>query len=110
LDVCRLFFYAESIEDYETVYALYIHGENWLIPEKEEFLRQIKNDSVSRDNSKKLLNVLKEDIKDVIISKREPGAYIVMNFDKETFFGKTIGFSMVKSKKGLWKVQFLPLQ
>lgn len=54
LDVCRLYFYAEDKKNYETMYALYIHDEKYLVPTKEEFLMDVKNDKVSRVNDEKL--------------------------------------------------------
>lgn len=113
IDVCKMYFYAESKKDYETLYSLYLKEEKAMLPTKDVFLKEA-SDAVSQENISKLLRILKEDVKDIRVTQtgreKEETAVVNIYFDKETFYGTEISFSMSVSKNGIWKVNYLPLQ
>ncbi len=111
-EVCRLYFFAESKKDYDTVYSLYLNEGNYQIPDKQEWTKDIDN-AINHENTAKFLKVLKEDVKSVEVIDRETNAIVQINhinYKKDNQWGNYTWFSVLKSKAGIWKVQFMPLQ
>jgi hypothetical protein len=109
-DVCRLYFYAQSKNDYNTLYSLYLQDEVYVIPTKEEFLRDIDN-KVNVENTAKLIKVLKEKVTDVQLEYGEGNALVKIYIDDREFWDNDyIWFNLLKTKTGIWKVQFMPMQ
>jgi hypothetical protein len=109
-DVCRLYFYAESKNDYETLYSLYLNDEIYQIPTKKEFLKDIDNE-VNIENTAKLLKVLEEDVYNVKVGYGEANALVKIYINDKEFWGNDyMWFNVLKSKTGIWKVQFMPMQ
>jgi hypothetical protein len=104
IDIFFLYYHAYAIEDYETMYALYIDDEMYLKPfptvtsfldaietENQVQLQFIKDEIINNDN-------LKEVIDD------ESHAGVLISEEKGLFFG------ISKNENGIWKVNWLPIQ
>ncbi len=107
LDVFRLYYHAQHVDDQETLYALYKKGENIGIPDKETFLNE--QDEVTKENEKQLYEKLKEVkyFRELYISNHET----VINFAFSNEPTSDFGFRLVKDlTTNAWKVAWLPMQ
>jgi len=109
-DICKLYFHAEDKGDYETMYALYYSEDDYFVPTLDGFLKDMANDSVGRQNSRKFLRSLRRDIQTIEIYTGEKEAKIVFTFKNMNPDENKKGFTLLKSNNGIWKVRYLPMQ
>jgi hypothetical protein len=104
IDIFFLYYHAYAIQDYETMYALYIDDEMYLkpFPTVTSFL-----DAIETENHKVQLQFIKDEIlnndnlKEVIDDESHAGVWI--SEEKGLFFG------ISKNENGIWKVNWYPL-
>ncbi|MBE4909091.1 hypothetical protein IMZ08_13560 [Bacillus luteolus] len=103
LDIFKLYYYAASIEDYRTQYELFIFDEEYIrvFETYEDYLQAVNE---TREASSNLLEMIsKSNLMEVILPDDENAAITVGDLEGTSF-------GLVKNKKGIWKVQWLPLQ
>ncbi|MDZ5471618.1 hypothetical protein SM124_07635 [Bacillus sp. 31A1R] len=99
-DVFQLWMYAEEIKDYRTQYALFIDDKQYVktFETVEEYI-----DAKKEPNSSSLLQSVKEgQLNEVIVN--DGTSYISI----EEELG--LGFGLSKDEKGIWKVNWSPIQ
>jgi hypothetical protein len=112
-DIFKLYFHAKDIEDYETQYALYFYDEMWIMPTLQEFLDDSKKDpDFQKEAEHKFQKALMENLKSVrLVCGNGDYAYVEITFTDEA--GQSwnpISFQSIKTKDGIWKVQWMPTQ
>lgn len=107
IDILKLYYHAKELNDYETVYAFYSHDPGVEMPSLQQFLEEVKKDSVRAKNSREFIKQLKEHAKTYeVIKKEEQEAIIWIRYDNR---GKPSGLRLSKNQQGIWKVEWMPL-
>ncbi|MFM1655735.1 hypothetical protein ACI7RC_27090 [Brevibacillus sp. B_LB10_24] len=108
LDIIKMYYYAKETADYETQYALYYQDPDSEIPSRQEFLQDLKTDTVGAENSRVFIKELREHGKEYsIIRQDENSAVVWIKFDNKR---KPLGFQLKKTQVGVWKVCWMPIQ
>ncbi|WLR50391.1 hypothetical protein LC040_14130 [Bacillus tianshenii] len=102
LDVMRLYVHAEEINDIETKYALYMHGNNYYVPAKDEYMSSV-NEVPSVDW--KSINEQIDSIDTESIDEQTRVVKIILTEEQEPKY-----FRLLKNDQGIWKVSWLPMQ
>lgn len=112
IDIYKMYFHADEVEDYRTVYSLYYNDGKWLMPTLKDFLNDVKNDKTNKESTAKLIKMLNEDMESAyfeFIDKHE--GHIVLNLKKGiSDEDPARQFSLLRGDDGIWKVQWLPMQ
>ena len=106
--ICRLYFHAEKLGDIETRYSLYIQEDRYGTPAYQQFLSDLRSDTTVRENTRKLIKRLGEDTK-VVGERKINNNESVVEIVPKSKSGSLL-FRVIKNKKGIWKVDWLPLQ
>jgi hypothetical protein len=103
LDLFKLYYYAASNEDYRTQYELYIFDEEYfrVFETYEDYLQAVYE--TSEASSKLLERISRSNLMEVILPDDKNAAITVTDVEGTSF-------GLVKNKKGIWKVKWLPLQ
>jgi hypothetical protein len=109
--VFQLYQHAEQINDLETIYALYIKGEEYATPDKETFMNDTfyQPTEEMKENAQKFYEELLKvtTFNEVYASENE--AYITYYLESDPIYEKF--FRLIKdSKTGAWKVSWVPIQ
>ncbi|WP_019121844.1 hypothetical protein [Brevibacillus massiliensis] len=108
LDIIKMYYYAKEMADYETQYALYYQDHETEIPSRQEFLQDLKTDTVGAENSRAFIKELREHGKQYSINRHDENRAVVwIRFDNKR---KPLGFQLKKTPNGVWKVCWLPIQ
>jgi hypothetical protein len=104
-DVFKLYQYANLQDDLDVVYALYMKGDNYYVPDKDTYINEAEKDIPTNqqieDNYNKLLEV--ESFTLVYLTEEE--ALVEYQLDH------LIGFRLLKDTElDVWKVSWLPIQ
>ncbi|MFC3771113.1 hypothetical protein [Paenibacillus sp. GCM10012303] len=108
LDIFRIYMYASEKGDYETVYALFIQGNSYGTPSREEYLSGATKDPVIQEQSKnqwatwKKSYRLQEEVKGTQVTIR------MISPDPLNRNGSSL--RMIKNEKGIWKVAWPAMQ
>ncbi|MFE8703098.1 hypothetical protein ACFYKX_21185 [Cytobacillus sp. FJAT-54145] len=103
--VFQLYFYAEEIEDYETQYALFIDDEQYIkvFPTYEDYLDAVMNPPVPVQGETLLDKVKRSQLEERIINEKEAGVSISSGEEG-------LGFGLSKNSRGIWRVNWMPIQ
>ncbi|MCP8615980.1 hypothetical protein [Salirhabdus salicampi] len=108
LDIFRLYFHAKNVKDSETIYNLYIKGEKYFTPSKEEYYGDPEFFGANfTDNDEKLYDELQqiEEFKVKYIDENEAA------ITWETSNQSLNAFRLIKdTNQDVWKVSWLPMQ
>lgn len=108
LDVFKLYYYANHLENSETIYALYIKGEMFGTPSEEEYFGDPEfYGAIFNENDKKFYTGLQQ-VKEFKINYLNDNEAIITWKGQE---GSLPAFRLFKDpKKDVWKVSWLPMQ
>jgi hypothetical protein len=106
-EVMKLYWYADTQEDYETEYEMYVQDDKYFVPSKEEFMEGVQSHSASNKD--------KQEFTDELESVNNMKQYY---FDDTTaiveFQGDLmeypLSFRLLKNGDGIWTVSFMPIQ
>jgi hypothetical protein len=106
LDIFTIYYYCEEQKDYKTQYALFIKDPevNQTFKSYEEYELAVKQPSNQASNGKFLDSLKSAPLQERMQSKTK--AYILISKDS----GQGFGFGLTKNKKGIWKVNWMPIQ
>lgn len=103
-EVFTLWFYADQIEDYKTQYSLFIDDEEYqkTFESYDEYFEAKQNPEERKLSS--LISTENSPSLQVKMGYGENSAFVILSEVQQTHFGLT------KSKKGIWKVNWMPIQ
>ncbi|MBU8878635.1 hypothetical protein BGM26_06480 [Bacillus sp. FJAT-29790] len=100
--VFQFYYYSEEQEDYEVQYNLYIDDEEYIrvFETFEDYLKAIETTG-SKNKEMLIIDKIKSaSLQEILVN--DTYAYVAISKDQ--------GFSLQKNRKGIWKVNWLPLQ
>jgi hypothetical protein len=112
IEVFRYYVQASLENDWETIYALYIHDSDHGVPDYESFMSEVPDDTETLLQSWQLWERLKLDYRlaEEVEQAEEGHALIrIIPFGGGTKEEEQ-GFQVIRNEAGIWKVGWLPMQ
>ena len=106
-DILKLNFKAEKNSHFEIKY--YLINKNSYMPSVEDYLSEVKDNRISRDNTEKILNRLKESSYKTEEIIQDNIAYIIFTFN-DNVEPLSMHYRLEKTDKGIWKMGWLSSQ
>lgn len=108
IDIFKMYYHAQEIADYETQYAFYNQESEYEIPSLQQLLRDAKADRTGVENGRQFIKELRDHGKQYEIKwQNENEAVVWITYDNDR---DPLGFQLRKTKAGIWKVCWMPIQ
>jgi hypothetical protein len=112
IEVFRYYVQASVENDWETIYALYIHGPDHGVPDYESYMSEVPDDTETLLRGLQLWERLKLDYRlaeEVEQTEKDHALIRIIPFDGGTKEDEK-GFQIIRNEAGIWKVGWLPMQ
>ncbi|XID94948.1 FG-GAP repeat protein [Paenibacillaceae bacterium WGS1546] len=107
LDVFKFYVKASEEGDYETQYALYIKDPDYDVPSYKAYVNEISRDQEALDRAKQMWAEIKGSYG---LTEEIEGDQALIRISNVNDKEGEKGFQLIKSKGGIWKVAWLPMQ